>query len=510
MSLSSLPSELYCAIISHLDDQVVQSTVLTLTRTIPDAPIPLKRLFERIRIRTPKSAVQLYQRLRGGKTEAHHVRELSIETWSADAQVIINLLALLDDLTNLALFVGPNFAPENLLEVFERPRERLEVLSLRFRPYVQRANYYHFLKGAYFDPAISAIASWPSSSLRSLSIVQDPLVDQGPFAQPLVFFGLKEFLPLSISTAAQGITILRIRIPARDVGPHLAVSPNAFPSLRTLDLSTGNIKGQQLTRLLARFDRVEHVKLDGCAMLAGREPSEWGALGMDCALIGEKRARDRERALKAWREMHTQLTLDQAQQPQRRIRAGRKGLATATISIRSASDPVLPASNPYGGTESDAVPPPPIDPAVLQHKVRIAPLPPSLLTITATAPPPIPGIDASMDLSEHFGTFREEFAEGWKAGINRLRASWSRLRTSAKNNVHIYALGPGAAPETQGLGGLEELDEQRWKDLEEGQYPVPDLCLAGESYDGTYCCLHSDKCGHRLTESAWGDDSFLR
>ncbi|KAL5536144.1 hypothetical protein ACEPAF_4249 [Sanghuangporus sanghuang] len=516
MLLSSLPPELYAAILDHIDDDHIQSSVLALTRAVPHAPVPLDRLFESIRLCTPQSVIHLQRRLRGGQPEALYVRSLRIQSWTADAQVIINLLAQLDNLIALALFVGPNFAPENLLEIFEKPRERLESLSLRFRPYVQRANYYQFLKGAYFDPTISAIASWPSSSLHSLSVVQDPSTHQVSFAQPLVFFNFKPLLTLSISPAAHNITSLCIRIPGRDVGPYLAVAPKSFPALKVLDLSTGNIKGAQFDRLLARFDCVQHVRLDSCALLAGREPAEWAALGKDCALTGARRARDRERGLRAWKEaqeqrIHPSHERDAAQNRASKARAGRKGLATATLSLRGASEPTLPTPESSMST-SDI---PPVDSLVLQRKIRVAPLPPSLLTLTATAPPPLPPDhppeehhDTTLVLRDHYATFRKAFAEGWESGIAQLRSTWTRLRSFARNNnTHVMVLTPGAPPEGSALDGLEEVNEECWKRLETGSYPPPILCFAGEVKGaGT---LHPAGCGHQITEMMWGHPEFL-
>ncbi|KAL5533550.1 hypothetical protein ACEPAG_10 [Sanghuangporus baumii] len=520
MLLSSLPPELYAAILDNIDDDDIQSSILALTRAVPHAPVPLERLFESIRLCTPQSVIHLHRRLRGGQPEALYVRNLRIQSWTADSQVIINLLALLDNLTSLALFVGPNFAPENLLEIFEKPRERLESLSLRFRPYVQRANYYHFLKGAYFDPTISAIASWPLSSLHTLSIVQDPSMHQVSFAQPLVFFNFKPLLTLSISPAAHNITSLCIRIPGRDVGPYLAVAPKSFPALKVLDLSTGNIKGAQFERILARFDRVQHVRLDSCALLAGREPDEWAALGKDCALTGARRARERERALRAWKEAQEQRIRPSQEQTaaQNRIskaRAGRKGLSTATLSLRGASEPTLPTSESSTST-SDI---PPVDPLVLQRKIRVAPLPPSLLTLTTTALPPLIPDQPLQDhhgpavaLNDHHTELRKSFAEGWESGISQLRSTWTRLRSfSQNNNTHVMVLTPGAPPEGSALDGLEEVNEEGWKKLEAGSYPPPVLCFADEvqSHDGHPGKLHLAGCGHQITETMWGHPEFL-
>lgn len=384
---------------------------------------------------------------------------------------------------------------------------------------VQRANYYHFLKGAYFEPTIAAIANWPSSSLHTLSIVQDISAHQGPFAQPIVFFTFQPLFKLSISPAGAHITSLRIRVPGRDVGPFLAVAPKSFPALKALDLSTGKIKGAQLDRLLARFDRVQHVRLDMCALLAGREPAEWAALGKDFALSGARRARDRERSFKSWREaqeqrMNPQQEEGTAQNRVSKVRGGRKGLATATLSLRGASEPTFPSA----GLNTSSSEKPPVDPSILQRKIRIAPLPPSLRTLSTTAPPPlIPGQPTQDDhelaqtISEHYTAFSKAFAEGWESGIAQLRSTWSKLRSfTRQGDVHIMVLSPGAATEYDALDGLEEADEERWKNLEAGRYPPPVLCFVGETRSGSdEEELHPEGCGHRVTERTWGDPDFL-
>lgn len=50
-------------------------------------------------------------------------------------------------LNTLLVNVGTNFAPEHLQEMFERPRPQMERMEMRFRPYVEQASYYQFLKG---------------------------------------------------------------------------------------------------------------------------------------------------------------------------------------------------------------------------------------------------------------------------------------------------------------------------------------------------------------------------
>lgn len=74
------------------------------------------------------------------------------------------------------LHVGTNFAPEHLEDMFASPRPDLSRLELRFRPYVEEANYYQFLKGSYFDKALHTLQNWPETpSFRYLALVQDLL-----------------------------------------------------------------------------------------------------------------------------------------------------------------------------------------------------------------------------------------------------------------------------------------------------------------------------------------------
>lgn len=78
--------------------------------------------------------MQLYRRLRGRLEEPSWIKIFSLETWIVDAEVVVNLMALLSQLSRITLFVGPNFAPEHLEEMLKKPRETLRYISLRFRP----------------------------------------------------------------------------------------------------------------------------------------------------------------------------------------------------------------------------------------------------------------------------------------------------------------------------------------------------------------------------------------
>jgi hypothetical protein len=134
MSLANLPPELYSAILLCIPEDERQSGTLALTRALPHAPIPTYHMFTRIRLRMPQRVVQLYHRLRKSKEDATYVDELSLEAWTADGAVMVNLLNLLQNLTKLTIFVGPDVTPELLQDAFSVPRPSLGSLSLKFRP----------------------------------------------------------------------------------------------------------------------------------------------------------------------------------------------------------------------------------------------------------------------------------------------------------------------------------------------------------------------------------------
>ncbi len=150
MSLfTTLPPELYSDILSHVPEPSLQTT-LSLSRALPYSPVPLQGLFNHIRLTHPDQVFQLYRRLRTTITNddnstsihidpaASAVRSFSLETWVADANVVINLVGLLTEITKLTLWIGPkNFTPEDLEELItklKRDMKQLRVLELRFRP----------------------------------------------------------------------------------------------------------------------------------------------------------------------------------------------------------------------------------------------------------------------------------------------------------------------------------------------------------------------------------------
>jgi hypothetical protein len=143
MSFATLPGELYTAIVEQLDPSLLAPVVLALSRVLPSAPIPVQLLFHSIRIKQPQQAVSLFLRLQkvsnvpGSPQDLcpTWVKEFSVATWTADADVIINIVRLLPNLASLNLRIGPsNVSPEHLEQLFENPIGKLKQLSLRFRP----------------------------------------------------------------------------------------------------------------------------------------------------------------------------------------------------------------------------------------------------------------------------------------------------------------------------------------------------------------------------------------
>lgn len=490
-NLAELPLEIYSAILSQVPTHERQQASLSLSRAIPRSPVPLHHLFECICLKTPESVFQLYRRIRGSAEEVGWVRSFALETWTVDADILVNLLSILTRLRRITLFVGPNFAPEHLEEILEKPRGGLLYLSLQFRPYVQRATYYQFLKGAYFDTALQALSRWPSHSLPTLSIVQDPLDPEiaraQRFAQPLVFFHLDVLTKLVCSPCFRSASNFRLRIPSRQVAPFLFNAPRAAPALNLLDLSTCHVRFADVEGLLARFSNLKHLILNGCFITQGHSlEGDWVAVGKMIALGTVKAAKNREKKLKAWLESNVaRLPTNEdgvSEQPTgeqrmgRRIRPGRRGLATATISLRD-----------FAPTEAVHV---------VQRNISV----PRLRVLPAS--PVICSLSTSLDVhnrDEH--TIRTEFQQGWEEGITQLNAIRSRLYQSWKNGVRVMYISDDQGME-DGFEGLRDVDsETLFHDVQCVVCPAPVLCLTG-SNDTT---KHADGCGHAVASRIWDD-----
>ncbi|KAL1738489.1 hypothetical protein HDZ31DRAFT_17953, partial [Schizophyllum fasciatum] len=397
-ALSDLPPELIEKIISYTADDDLQRAVATLRIAVPSAMIPEDLVFRHLRLTRPDQPSQLYLRLRRQPELGEYARTLSLTSWSTDGVAVVNLIRLLPNLVSLILYIGPtSFNPEELEQVFQKELSQLEYLSIRFRPYVQRANYYQFLKGAYFDSALLQLSRWTPGHLPSLSIVQDPLDPdvqrKQKFAQPLVFFRLDPYLSaLAQCDYLSTVSSFRLRIPGRQVARSLASSSRALPSLEFLDLTTCNVMESDVHLILTRFSRLRHLVLDACAIVRPEmHESDWFNFGKQCATIGVHRARQREKLLKAWLE--EQVAIEErvyekyglagppsTSKAPPKARRGRRGLATATISLREKD---------AGAQAEPAGVQLPKEMRAFVPKVRILPALPPLLSIATS--PAVPG-----------------------------------------------------------------------------------------------------------------------
>ena len=114
-------------------------------------------------------------------------------------------------------------------------------------------------------------------------------------------------------------------------------------------MSTSSVVARDLEGLLGRMPHIQILVLDGCPIVSQRtdvqldagEPfQQWMELGRTLALVGKRRATEREKKLKAWVENYY-VTVNEEPDPalqkgkSGKAKRGRKGLATATISLRA-------------------------------------------------------------------------------------------------------------------------------------------------------------------------------
>ena len=251
--------------------------------------------------------------------------------------------------------------------------------------------------------------------------------------------------------------------------------------------------------LLVYFTSLQHVILDGCAILRGDlHDGEYGALGKRCALIGVRRAKEREKSLKTWLESryiadaidgnHASAVSTGLNRPTKSAKRGRKGLATSTISFRSASTNAttssstlsLPHNTANAATSSSnkkAIP-----------KIRILPPLPCLQSLSVTVP--------AMIKTDKYPMIRAEFEVGWAEGIAQLAVTRARMRTSAGNGVRVMRLVGSEEDSELNEEGFEGLVEIETDDVDAFglcvDVQVPVLCFSGADPEGE----HSSNCGH--------------
>jgi len=264
---------------------------------------------------------------------------------------------------------------------------------------------------------------------------------------------------------------------------------------------------------MVRFPSLQHLVLDDCRIMRG-ELHEWNALGRRCALVGVRRAKEREKFLKAWLESRTIIetigndaapAVGQDPNPRQEVKRGRKGLATSTISFRK-PEPVNPSSafRPLLSQNRDG------HSKKGYTKIRVLPPISRLVSLSITL--------LSTHTPDKYPMIRGEFEEGWAEGVAVLAITRSRLRASAGNGVRVMKFTKSVKPYDveceeakfeEGLDGLEDVDpldpEAFEMSREEGgsliQNP-PVLCFAGPSRAG----LHEDKCGHSVGWVVMGDE----
>ena len=319
------------------------------------------------------------------------------------------------------------------------------------------------------------------------------------FAQPLVFFRLDSLTTLVRSRFTRQLSAFRLRIPARQAARFVCALPGALPALALLDLSTCNILASEVEPLVARFPHLQHLVLDGCNVIRGElRDADWAELGRGCALGGTRRARERERKLKAWLEANAarailpdepakQCVEEPGTQLAERKRKGRRGIANATITFRE------PSGSGSSSTNSVA--------KITVPKIRILPVYPTLQSFATTT---------SMLVTDDMRpTIRSEFARGWSEGIKQVRAIRSRLRTSWNNGMRIMQIensdhtAGGVTIEEEGMDGLEDLSraEAEWA-ADDQTYECPVFCLAGPGRGQD----HLPGCGHAVGWTVWDDE----
>ena len=313
---------------------------------------------------------------------------------------------------------------------------------------------------------------------------------------------------------SSSLTSLRIQIPARPVARPLYTAaaysaagnpPTSLipPDLVFLDLSTCAVLESELDILLVYFTSLQHIILDGCDFPRGNlHDGEYKALGKRCALVGVRRAREKEKSLKSW--MESRIIPDTTNDgstggsigPARKTKPGRKGLSTATISFRTPNtnldpvtllEPTLPLSK-----EKDTV----AKSKKVIPKIRILPPLPCLLSLSVTVPATIK--------TDDYPIIRGEFETGWAEGIAQLTVTRARMRTSAGNGVRVMRLvvhkggNEEEDEEEEGLEGLVDINPDDLDAFEtDNGLQAPVLCFAGLNRHGEL--EHQSNCGHVIS-----------
>jgi hypothetical protein len=274
--------------------------------------------------------------------------------------------------------------------------------------------------------------------------------------------------------------------------------------------------------LLVRFEKLKHLVLDNCTIVGDRRMMSddltwWSVLGSRCALTGVKRAREREKNLKAWLEAHSSNNRSTGgQHPSlpvpteaRRPRPGRKGLATATVSLRLPAPPSGPSITANERVQSQITTGPPL-------KVHIIPPLPTLLSLSIS---PLTASGGHVAFSPATrASIMAGFKSGWEDGLRVLRERRSRLATTflrstaVGQNVRFLKFkdgneGHGDEEGFEGLAGVGSGDESMFCEAGNGDGPPisrdpPILCLHGLGHEDQG---HTARCGHSVALGIWAE-----
>ncbi len=352
------------------------------------------------------------------------------------------------------------------------------------------------------------MSRWPRASLPTISVTQDTLnstIAPSGFAQPLVFFRLEPLQTLARASYTSTVVNFRLRIPGREIAKYLALHSRSLPSVELLDLATSNVKQNDISQLMFRLRNLRYLILDGCPLVsqradapeaAGAEAlSQWMSLGKTMACAGIDGTRARERKLKRWLEQNyiaapqEQATEEQIQP--RRVRRGRRGVATATISLRASPPKTTTRLPSQSGHVNNQTPIP---------RIRILPPVPALHSVTVTAPmisPNGPEFDTRKE------AMRVAFEQGWAEGISMLQNQRAIMRTSWGRGMRVVQFAPPditlwedcRETEDDGEEGLEGLvDLQTGEEFDLLDERGPTLCFAGPDRG----INHAAGCAHEV------------
>ena len=136
ITLADLPAELYELILGFVPLLDRSHTTFALMLACARSPVPSTHLFDHVSlVSVEKVKLFMLQVRRWEKAFVRErVRRLSVEAWSADADVVAMLFSMLQGLEWMHMNIGPTYAPEHTEDIFTSERPLLKYLTLRFRP----------------------------------------------------------------------------------------------------------------------------------------------------------------------------------------------------------------------------------------------------------------------------------------------------------------------------------------------------------------------------------------